>query len=218
LPKKGGITMEGGKRRFNIKYTMIFQKIIFNLLIISTILLNHTITHAGLTCYPSNPAFLHQPPSDFPQTKLVKIKSFEQLEKDYGLVFPPFEEWEPFIQTYDIYSRDIRMNTITSSQSHLPRIIEFKDPVSVFGMFVENFGDIEVKADAKFEVTFTDGTTDSCVFFDPYPTHVERNNPIENKWFRFFGVSSGKPMEKIIFSYVDDNKDGFRIWGLRIAD
>jgi hypothetical protein len=63
-----------------------------------------------------------------------------------------------------------------------------------------------------------DGTTDSCVFFDPDPTQVERNNPLENKWFRFFGVSSDKPMEKIVFSYVDGNKDGFRIWGLRIAN
>jgi hypothetical protein len=204
----GGIDMIAGensiKRFFLLVLSIIVSVFIYNL------------TNAEVICYPSTAKFLNAPPSDFPQTKLIKIKSFKQLETDYGLIFPESEGYEPLIQDFHIYSRDLKESAITSCQSQVPRIIEFKNPVTTFGMFAENFGVVGKKADAKFDITFIDDTTSSCYFQDPDPTHPERNNPIENKWFRFFGASSDKPIKKVIFSNVTDPRNGFRVWGLRI--
>ncbi len=176
------------------------------------------VVQAGITCYPSTPEFLNAPPATFPAAaKPVPIVSMEQLEKRYGMVFPDSEGFSAYIQTFEIHQRGIRENAITSSMSGAPRIIEFTKPVKVFGMFAENFGDVGPKADAQFEITFADGTTDTCFFPDPDPTRPEMDNPLENRWYRFFGVSSDVPITRIVFSNVSDERDGFRIWGFRIA-
>jgi len=209
------------KMKKNERISILLEKITVRILLLLLFIIinafNYNLIRAELICYPSTREFLNRPPSDFPKTELIKIKSFEQLEREHGLIFPDSEGYEAIIQDFNIYSRDIKENAITSCQSEVPRIIEFKKPVIVFGMFVEDFGDVGGKADAKFEVTFTDDTTDSCFFPDADPSHPEINNPIENKWFRFFGVSSDKQIKRIVFSNVTDKRDGFRIWGLRIA-
>lgn len=187
------------------------------LLSLLMVALNCQSTQAEVTCYPSTPEFLNDPPADFPQTKLIEITSFQQMETDHGLVFPQSQGHEPLIQNFHIYTRDRKEPAITSCQSEVPRIIEFNKPVTAFGMYAENLGDLEKKVDAKFEITFADGTTGSCIFPDPDPDQPERDNPKENQWFRFFGVSSDKRIKKLIFSHTTAEGDGFRIWGLRMA-